>query len=1287
MELRNQANDTLCSAIKLLPQVLGQRGSFIHEENGTKFKLDLQLNEIQLTIDQDNSRLYVSTVPTIRRTELVNVLLRVPVVHGLSNGKIVGAVKRLLNQIDSTVVCNVAAETQASIDLCVHNVSQVSQVVTAVTSRYPEVTSGFTAEPPPVKESRGECTTIGYLPLPCQDRPETLGMFLAKKNRHLFIPHLLVPSKFTPFFHTKDGTWKACVSYLHSADDNRWDHMGKAELVVPTNGSKELLWVEAHRQPVACGDVLRALGVDEAHLRNCLKGRLSSAVPTDEFAVRAWQGATVTLTAAQSLLASTEKWASWQSAKLLPWLCDEASKARYLLGLVTELGRRVLLNERADDGGDLCHRVVRTPGEAFLTLARDAGYRFMKAVQASDLFRLTTFPTTTATVWCAAFDGARKAFVSATVAFHQNGTLGKTRETAHEVPRDISQIGRLALTSQVTVTHGVARLGLEVDEVKRRGLHPSELGYMCPSHVNSTANRETGGRTRYLSILCHPTPPLSTSKSIPLLVDCIQTAGTRLQESLKPGHQRLAIVVNSQLAVVLSTAPFINPILGPRLWLLAEVRKNDRLSQVFREINPSLTTQSDWAKSLCIDMEIVLMLDLQPGRLRKPQTLSVTDSSTELVWLAPDEARELSTVCTNPYGQVQTLGIVACTEPLLCHVKGTKSIMSVAHRNRSLSVAHSTQPIMSTAHGFGLRFANMPTVTLKTGVTAMVAIMPLGLRHSNEEDQIVISETAANTMLTHTNTFTKWVKLPYDKVPLGGHVQFISPRNPRLVEGRLIYIKDALPFLDHQSVASVPSAYIIGLVQTNKHGEQKDASITLQEALGPVSVSSAQVIRVRWCVMANDSMSQGTHETFGWKEIIHTAKRLLWIELTLITIPSTKEHIIRVSSDIRQDGTDILTIQTPTLEATANRQIRLKAGNTCRHLDTETGLPAVGSIIGTNDYLCGMVLTQGFSFTDMSILLKTPDKAQSWVVTDVKVHGFSTVCITLEANARPFRSGDKLAFRHGQKGIGVVTPVEKLPFFPELGGAVPDIVLHPCAVTGRCTVALLIEQLACSLAVLLGCRVRTGTKAETYDFLDASTGKLVQSLTLDQMFADGRVPSSSPVVCPISGKIIGEGICAPMTVHRLRQSGEVSAQNCMKIGLSTARDLMTLQPVKETSLRLGVQESDCINACGSTQLLREFRSSDNRPVPTCKACGALLWVRESRCHSCMTMIATEGICKIPHCLLTLRFNLAMGRIHWSPSPPSTRSMLQDDDAQTTASVHPVTLEQALLRLDNHIDVM
>ena len=343
------------------------------------------------------------------------------------------------------------------------------------------------------------------------------------------------------------------------------------------------------------------------------------------------------------------------------------------------------------------------------------------------------------------------------------------------------------------------------------------------------------------------------------------------------------------------------------------------------------------------------------------------------------------------------------------------------------------------------------TVQLKTGATAMVAILSRGFAQSNEEDQVVVSQTAANTMLTHTAVHTEHVRLPYHDVPPGGHVRFISPANGKLVGEHLVHLSAECPFAGHGAAITSLGHYVVGVVHEREDGTEVDASISLRGVVGAPDngFEGARVDELRWCVLVADGvMEQGTHDTPGWRSAVEGAARVLWVELSLVSTPAGARHTVRVdASDSHRaaDGTTVRRrLQYPPVAAVVARHVPSRARGV-ENLDPETGLPAVGAIIRPHEYLCGIVLSQGNRFANLSRVLQAPDKAEAWVVVDVRRSGLDEVTITLEADARPFRTGDKLALRHGQKGVGVVVPSEKLAFFPELGGVVPDISIHPCA--------------------------------------------------------------------------------------------------------------------------------------------------------------------------------------------------------------------------------------------------
>lgn len=153
-----------------------------------------------------------------------------------------------------------------------------------------------------------------------------------------------------------------------------------------------------------------------------------------------------------------------------------------------------------------------------------------------------------------------------------------------------------------------------------------------------------------------------------------------------------------------------------------------------------------------------------------------------------------------------------------------------------------------------------------------------------------------------------------------------------------------------------------------------------------------------------------------------------------------------------------------------------------------------------------------------------------------------------------------------------------------------------------------------------------------------------------------------------------------MTIHRLRQAGEVSAATCAKVGVTTQCDKYTLQPQEKNSLRLGAQELDCFNTNGSAYLAVDLRSRDAQPVPACPQCGSVVWnCHAARCRVCdgnLQLHIEEKV--LPHCLLTLRSNLAVCRIAWSPGENShiEATAVQENDGNRDDN-YPSSLEDAL----------
>ena len=154
---------------------------------------------------------------------------------------------------------------------------------------------------------------------------------------------------------------------------------------------------------------------------------------------------------------------------------------------------------------------------------------------------------------------------------------------------------------------------------------------------------------------------------------------------------------------------------------------------------------------------------------------------------------------------------------------------------------------------------------------------------------------------------------------------------------------------------------------------------------------------------------------------------------------------------------------------------------TVRNLD-EHGIIRIGAEVGPNDILVGKITPKGEKeltpeerllraiFGEKSrdvkdTSLKMPHGEQG-IVVDVKVFtreensdlkaGVETMVRVAVAQRRKVTEGDKMAGRHGNKGvISMVVPIEDMPFLDN--GRPIDVILNPLSVPGRMNLGQLLE--------------------------------------------------------------------------------------------------------------------------------------------------------------------------------------------------------------------------------------
>lgn len=300
-----------------------------------------------------------------------------------------------------------------------------------------------------------------------------------------------------------------------------------------------------------------------------------------------------------------------------------------------------------------------------------------------------------------------------------------------------------------------------------------------------------------------------------------------------------------------------------------------------------------------------------------------------------------------------------------------------------------------------------------------------------------------------------------------------------------------------------------------------------------------------------------------------------------------------------------------------------------------SGIVRVGERVDRGDAIIGKTIATSDISEDSSQSRRTVKRCKSTflkseepcvvdaVLESTSKDGHRFVKVRTRAQRVPV-IGDKIASRHGQKGvIGMVFRDEDLPYSED--GIVPDVIMNPHAVPSRMTIGQLVEGLlgrvCCEEA-----RVGDGTPFQ------GTNPEAIADVLESHGFARYGL---ARMTCGITGEHMqGLVMMAPVYYQKLKHmvTDKVHARQRGPV------TFLTRQPVegrsREGGLRVGEMERDCLLSHGSMAVMsdRLMKCSDPSEAPVCQTCGllcdperadSLIGTKEPTCRVCRE--ACEGV--------------------------------------------------------------
>lgn len=234
---------------------------------------------------------------------------------------------------------------------------------------------------------------------------------------------------------------------------------------------------------------------------------------------------------------------------------------------------------------------------------------------------------------------------------------------------------------------------------------------------------------------------------------------------------------------------------------------------------------------------------------------------------------------------------------------------------------------------------------------------------------------------------------------------------------------------------------------------------------------------------------------------------------------------------------------------------------------------------------------------ESSLSLKSGEKGKvdSVLITEGP-SGNRMVKVRIRSNKIP-EVGDKLASRHGQKGvIGLLINQTDMPFTKD--GITPDLIVNPHAIPSRMTAGHLLETLGGKAASFGGMLMdSTAFSGNTEEEFQAVLKKAGFNEHGEEELYDGL--TGQKIKCKLF-----IGVVYYQRLHHL-------VSNKMHVRSRGPVQLLTHQPTegraREGGLRFGEMERDCLIGYGASMLIKErlLEESDKTVQLVCTGCGSI----------------------------------------------------------------------------------